>query len=67
MIEDYFTNTTQYFCQIHIHMYRAFSAISLQILLIALASEIIMGIAAMSIAEFEELYYFVSYSFEKTL
>ena len=34
MIEDYFTNTTQYFCQIHIHMYRAFSAISLQILLI---------------------------------
>ena len=34
MTEDYFTNTTQYFCQIHIHMYRAFSAISLQILLI---------------------------------
>ena len=65
MIEDYFTNTTQYFCQIHIHMYRAFSAISLQIYW--LASEIIMGIAAMSIAEFEELYYFVSYSFEKTL
>ena len=51
VIEDYVMNTTEYFCQTHIHMYRAFSAISLQ----------------MSTAEIEELYYFVSYSFEKTM